>query len=168
MNASAEQLQQQLRQIARTWEESSPDNFRNRFFLRSPVDALARIFQGALNAIDASNIDAHQPLDIISRIQGIANVYEGRFRNARGDLVSGPGLVSLIRGRDPKVAVSTTTAIERALQAARSFGSQNSRDAVSDFNSSIRQLTRELRKAAELLELDVENTSDSANQQSAR
>ncbi len=130
------------------------DNYRSRFLLRDPVDALRGMFfgMGSLSlgelagkrmnvALLAGSQEDEQScfsdnthMDIQANLQGIRNVYLGEYARLDGSVVSGLGLTELVRAQSEQVdqklraqldaSAEKVAAIVQAAQAGLPFDQQ--------------------------------------------
>lgn len=115
--ASIEKIQAGIDAMASAWTPESGGNFRSDFFLPSPEQAVARIFQGLLavtgdllpSALVADPADSPRG-DLALRLAAVREIYAGT-EDENGDAVS---LHELVRQVSPVQAALTRASIVRA------------------------------------------------------
>jgi hypothetical protein len=125
LRSQTSSLRKELDRLADGWDEAEDSAFRQRFFLRSTPNAIARIFQGII-AVSGDLLpnywlrpgggwsDARPPLpEVIGRLRAIRNIYAGRA--VEYGLAEGPGLFDLVQERAPEQAGITLRSVDNAL-----------------------------------------------------
>lgn len=147
-----------LTPLAEAWNPEDPESFRNRFFLTSPEDAIARILQGAISLSMNMLFEEATPTVTgtarreirLSRLKGIQNILEGTYETQQGEVIAGPGLLPLIEQHDPGTAQALRDATLHSLQAA-----EESPDPAA-ISASLEDLQQRLKDAANSLGFEVE------------
>lgn len=158
LSSQAAATESALTPLAEAWNPENPENFRHRFFLAEPDDAIARIFQGAISvsaALLAAPSAEHSESALreirLNRLKGIRNILDGAYDSETGDPVLGAGLKLLIRERDPAAAGALDEALSRSLRAVETSAAE-----ADTLQPSLRDLHRRLIEAAAALGLEVE------------
>ena len=170
--------------LVEAWDEDS-DNYRADFEALEPKQALGKILTGMITlsgfetggerlqaALDSgSQEDEHSCFsdnthrDMIQDIQGILNVWEGRFEGTEAD-VAGPSVEAVVETVDSELAAQIRRQILESWNLAndlhtpfdREIASDNEEgnQRVSELVSSLSDLEHDLQEAYEKLGLEVE------------
>ena len=177
-------LVEHLEGLVEEWEEGS-DNYRSQFEALDPNQALGQIFTGMITlsgfetggerlqaALDSgSQEDEHSCFsdnthrDMIQDIQGILNVWEGRFAGTEND-VTGASVEAVVSAVDSELADQIDAQILESLKLANDLETPFDREIAPDNDegnervsalvSSLSDLEHDLQEAYEKLGLQVE------------
>ena len=133
-------LIQNLGQLVYEWSPDVKENYRAAF-VRNPEDSVRKMLTGLsmltgfemaserlLVAWDSKlQEDEHSCFsdtthnDIIYDLIGIQNVWHGSYRRLNGDLIDGPGLETIVRAKDEKLAAQITQTIAKGIAYGRAI-----------------------------------------------
>ena len=162
----SKQLSGEMDALAAAWRESD-SSFRERYFLASPENAVARIFQGLLALsgdvlpnrwIQAGGTGAPAADEITGRIDALRGMYlGGRDDGSAGDT---PGLDDLVSAVSPLRAAAAEASIAQAaaLSKALKYSPQNE-EIRRQLLASLDEVTRQLTLSAEALGIKVKETA---------
>lgn len=167
------QLSSEMEALAAAWR-TSDTSFRERYFMASPENAVARIFQGLLAlsgdvlpnrwlaAADAGEGAVPAAAEISGRVDALRNIYRG----GRGDASSAgaPGLGDLVSAVSPLRAAATEAAVAQAAALAKAleFSPENV-ETKRQLLLSLGEVTKQLTLSAETLGIRVvESRTDKA------
>lgn len=163
----SQQLSGEMDALAAAWRESD-SSFRERYFLASPENAVARIFQGLLALsgdvlpnrwIQAGAAGAPTADEITGRIDALRGMYlGGRDDGSAGDT---PGLDDLVSAVSPLRAAAAEASIAQAaaLSKALKYSPQNE-EIRRQLLASLDEVTRQLTLSAQALGIKVEETGE--------
>jgi putative iron-regulated protein len=141
LTTAAGLIVENLQQLVDAWAPNSAGNYRSTFVAETPADALGKIMSGMIiltgfetgqERVQAA-LDAHSQeeehscfsdnthRDMIQDVQGVQNVWLGRYDAVEGADVSGTGIRDVIAAGDPALASSITAQIEASLAAANAL-----------------------------------------------
>jgi putative iron-regulated protein len=109
-------LTHDLNRMVAAWAPDNPQNYRAAFLTANPTESLRKILSGmgvlsrgelagermavALSTRDQEDehscFSDNTHVDIMQNVQGIRNVYEGRYVRTNGTLLDGPGIADLV------------------------------------------------------------------------
>ncbi len=159
----SQQLSGEMEQLAAAWRDSD-SSFRERYFMASPENAVARIFQGLLalsgDVLPNRWMSAGVPAadEIVGRIDALRSIYVGgRDDGSAGDT---PGLDDLVSAISPLRAAAAEASIAQAaaLSKALKFSPENA-ETRRQLLMALDEVTRQLTLSAEALGIRVEETA---------
>lgn len=179
--AETRDFRARLVEFARAWERDDPENFRNRFFLSSTDEGLAKILQGTITLgeslilerwlLDKNRWDETNPppLDAISgALSGLHNNFWGSYSTEGGTLLQGPGLFDLVRAKWPHGAEDIGLAISSSMSTVAEIGhSLDPEEGRSLLIPVLEQITLDLITASAILGLEVVETGGPENPRDA-
>lgn len=135
LDAVTSRLIADLTPVRDAWTSGTPGNYRAAFLALPPHEAVHRMFMGlaklASGEVGADRLevpyttkdqeDEHScfsdntSADLTNDIQGVANVYYGRYTRTDGTVVSGASLSDLVRARDAVLDARLHTQIDATL-----------------------------------------------------
>ena len=169
--ARSAELRAQMDALAAAWKESDT-SFRERYFLASPDNAVARIFQGLLalsgdvlpNHWLASGEGGQNPVpdadEVLGRIDALRGIYLVSGTGNEADKAT--GLDDLVAAASPARAAATRASIAQmaALAQALKFSPENA-ETRRQLLGALEEVTRQLTLSAQVLGIEiVENGSD--------
>lgn len=150
-------LEEELAQLAKAWDPADTANFRNRVFVSSPDDSVARIFQGVIAVTESLLPDeiarSSEPLSlerINGRLFAVKNLYDGKYLGLNGEFYDGPGLKHLLERKDPEAAAEISTTIDKAISLAPTTENGGNFNAE-ELNATLDSLTQQLASGAKEL-----------------
>lgn len=165
------QLSGDMEELAAAWRESDT-SFRERYFMASPENAVARIFQGLLAmsgdvlpnrwlAADGTATDTvPAAADISGRVDALRDMYLGA--GADGSSADTPGLGDLVAAVSPLRAAATEVAIAQAAALAKALEfSPDNAETKRQLLFSLGEVTKQLTLSAETLGIRVVETGTS-------
>jgi len=147
------ELEAGLAGMAGAWADGDEANFRRQFFLASPEDAVARVFQGALamtgDVLPGMLAGAEtNPAEISERLAAVKELYTGSPEAAPDS----PSLQLLVQETAPVQAALTRASIARAAALAGVLEiSPDNQNLRKELASSLADVTRQLTLAAQSL-----------------
>lgn len=167
LDAETASLREELDGLAAGWDAAQESSFRQRFFLRSPRTAIARIFQGVIAVAgdllpnywlrEGAGWSSDRPplAEVAGRFRAVRNVYDGRA--LQYGLVGGPGLIDLVREKSPQQAEATRQSLERSAVLADRLALEpgNTAEARAFLHLQAEQVTRDLILAAKALGIEI-------------
>jgi putative iron-regulated protein len=130
-----------LEGLAAAWQPGSDDNYRSQFTAAGPKADLERVLTGMIvlsgfetggerlqTAYDTEDQeDEHSCFsdnthrDMVQDVQGVKNVWTGRYTRLDGSVVSGVAIADVVRSVDPALADELGAAIDDSLQLANAL-----------------------------------------------
>ena len=141
LSAAAELLTEHLTDMVEAWSPNVADNYRAEFLELNPDEALTNIMTG-IGVLTKSELageriftaydnqdqeDEHSCFsdnthrDIITNLQGVANVYRGSYTRLNGSVVEGAGLEEVVAAADPEMDAQMQALLDMSAEQAQNL-----------------------------------------------
>lgn len=143
LQAVTDLLLDDLQSVRDAWNPATSGNYRAQFLAMSPDSALAKILTGigslsngelagermtvALKSADQEDehscFSDNTHIDILENMNGIVDVWTGKYTRINGQTLSGTGLNALVRSINPTLEAQTSSTFTASLSAISAIGS---------------------------------------------